>query len=64
MTKLTDADCRKRAVIIASQLPPSLPKALRILGYAVDLARFLGGQADEVSIGTTPIPTSIRRPAT
>lgn len=63
MTKLTDADCRKRAVAIAAQLPTGLPDALRILGYAVDLARFVGGQTDDVREVTTLIPTSIRRPA-
>jgi len=63
MTKLTDADMRRRAVAIAAQLPTNLPDALRILGYAVDLARFVGGQTDDVREGTTPIPTSIRRPA-
>jgi len=54
---------RRRAVAIAAQLPTSLPDALRILGYAIDLARFVGGQTDDVREGTTPIPTSVRRPA-
>lgn len=63
MTKLTDADMRRRAVAIVAQLPTNLPDALRILGYAVDLARFVGGQTDDVREGTTPIPTTFRRPA-
>jgi len=58
---MTDADARRRAVAIAAQLPTGLADALRILAYAVDLARFVGGQTDDVREGTTPIPTSLRQ---
>ena len=63
MAKLSDADARMRAVRLAAQLPTNLPDALLVLGYAVDLARFVGGQTEDVREGTTPIPTSLRRPA-
>lgn len=57
--QLTDTDCRKRAAILAANLPAHLPDALRILQYATDITRFMSGQTEAIEETTPEIPVNL-----